>query len=511
MKTNSQRPVVASNDLLTHINAPIEIETTEAGSNYVHLSLRYPAVVFFRYKYLILFTFLLISFCSLTVALLIPAQYESRMKILVKNIRADAVVSTGSTNGATQDFDVSESQINTEIELLTSRDMLKKVVENCGLAVSLPTMSRSESVERAVLKLEKDLFISPVRKSNIIEVAYNARSPETASSVLNQLSNLYLEKHLEAHRTPGNSEFFDKQAAQQEGKLNAAEARLAELQMKFNIVSLNEEKQITLQKNIDVRSKLKNSEAAYRDATRRIEDISNQLKGTNERVNTQRRVLPNQYSIERLTTMLAELKNRRTQLLTKFKPKDRLVKEVEQQIIDTDEALNKTRQQTVFEQSSDLNPLRQDLEKELIKARLDQITSKSQLEVLSTEVGEYQNRLRELERVTTEYKDLERQIKILERDYEAYRTKHEEALAVEALERQKVTNAQIVEPPSTPNLPTKPNRVLYIMLGIALAGFVSLGAGLAAELLRETAYTARELEVITGYPVLATIAIKNKT
>ena len=88
---------------------------------------------------------------------------------------------------------------------------------------------------------------------------------------------------------------------------------------------------------------------------------------------TQSKQLPNQYSAERLNTMMVELQNKRTQLLTKFRPDDRLVKEVDEQIRTTREALAQGRiRRPRSKKRPILNPLRQTLETELSRARLDQ-------------------------------------------------------------------------------------------------------------------------------------------
>ena len=60
-----------------------------------------------------------------------------------------------------------------------------------------------------------------------------------------------------------------------------------------------------------------------KDITERITKLEQQLGALPARIATQSRALPNQYSIERLSTMLVELRNKRTQLLTKLRPDDR--------------------------------------------------------------------------------------------------------------------------------------------------------------------------------------------
>ena len=77
-----------------------------------------------RRKWQILVTFLLIVTSVAAVTFLMPKQYEAHMKILVKNERADMVVSAGSNAQSSFQGEVSETQINTEIELLNSDDLL---------------------------------------------------------------------------------------------------------------------------------------------------------------------------------------------------------------------------------------------------------------------------------------------------------------------------------------------------------------------------------------------------
>ncbi len=140
----------------------------------------------------------------------------------------------------------------------------------------------------------------------------------------------------------------------------------------MNVVSLTQQKDQTVQKLTEAKSKLLETETFLREVNDRIAKVQQQLETLAPRVVTQSRALPNQYSAERLNTLIVELQNRRTQLLTKFRPDDRLVKEVDQQIRNTRAALDKASKETATEQSTDLNPLRQTLETELARGRVDQ-------------------------------------------------------------------------------------------------------------------------------------------
>src|SRR3977135_1292959 len=106
------------------------------GKSEAQVSVRDIASVVFRHKLLLCATFLAVALGPAVFTFLLPNEYESRMKILVKNTRSDVPITPDRTNGSTSSYfdnDVSENQINSEIELLTSEDLLKQVVTECGL------------------------------------------------------------------------------------------------------------------------------------------------------------------------------------------------------------------------------------------------------------------------------------------------------------------------------------------------------------------------------------------
>src|SRR4029450_8181064 len=86
-----------------------------------------------RRKWQILATFLTIVAGVTIVTFLMPKQYESHMKILVKNERADVLAAPDGSGGSNNRGEVSEEQINTDIELLNSNDLLQQIAVKSGL------------------------------------------------------------------------------------------------------------------------------------------------------------------------------------------------------------------------------------------------------------------------------------------------------------------------------------------------------------------------------------------
>src|ERR1041385_3754007 len=328
------------------------------------ISIRDGAGAVFRRSRLVLFTFLTVVGGTVLVTLLLPNRYDSRMKILVKNQRVDVAITpeaTSSLSSPTIDNEVSENQINSEIELLTSKDLLTQVVNETGLANYESGLLGSKPpenvrVENAVIRLTKDLTITPVRKANIITISYSSNSPQLSAAVLKKLGDLYLEKHLQLNHPKGAADFFNNRADEYETQLKQSEQRLTDFQQSNNLVVLSQQKDLTLVKTAEAKAKLLEADAAYNEATTRIARVEQQLASVPRRITTQSKQLPNQYSSERLNTMMVELQTKRTQLLTKFRPDDRLVKEVDEQIRITREALARADQKISVEEATDLNP-----------------------------------------------------------------------------------------------------------------------------------------------------------
>lgn len=475
-------------------------------------NLRTVADVLFRRKWLIITTFLTTALTAVLLAVYLPDQYESRMKFLVRNMRSDVQITPERTQSSNVG-EVSEAQIISEIELLKSRDLLEQVVRKTDLAEpSQPNRAITpDDIERAVYKLEKDLDIAPVKKSNIIEVSYNSKSAEKSAAVLDQLSELYLDKHLRIHRPPGTYDFFKEQSDQFKKELHQAENNMTGFQKRMNVVSIDQQKSLTLTKFVEVQSRLDDLNGAIRETERRIAEIEQQIGKVDKRIMTQSRVVPNQYSEERLNTMLVELKNRRIQMLTKYQPSDRLIVELDDQIRTTTEALDKAKKLTYTEKSSEPNPLSQTLEAELSKAKVEQTGRLALRDNLTKQVLQYRGELNKLEGATVIHDNLSRQVKQAEGSYQLYAEKQEESRIADALDAQKISNVSIAEAPTVPRVPFKSNRPLTAALGIAAGLLLGFGCAVVAELFRETVHTPGELEALTNLPVLATVPFEADT
>ena len=91
------------------------------------------AAIIFRQKKILLLSFVVILLGIVLSGVLTP-RYQAQMKILVRRERVDPVV-TSQLNAPPQfgREEVTEAELNSEVELLNSRDLLQKVVLASGL------------------------------------------------------------------------------------------------------------------------------------------------------------------------------------------------------------------------------------------------------------------------------------------------------------------------------------------------------------------------------------------
>jgi len=141
---------------------------------------------------------------------LIPPKYQAVTKILVKRERVDPVVTSQRSDPMQVKEDVGEEELNSEIELIESDDVLRQTVIAKWLAAPqvdavVPGIrpSEDEQISKAVMRLKADLHVDLLKKSTIISLTYTSSNPKFAVKVLETLSNAYIDKHLAVHRPAG--------------------------------------------------------------------------------------------------------------------------------------------------------------------------------------------------------------------------------------------------------------------------------------------------------------------
>ena len=414
--------------------------------------------------------------CFLTIALgikLLPVKYESRMRLLVSSERQDLVISPsdGKTASAYQDF--AENRVNSEIALMTSRDVLQDVVLRSGMGHEPGTVSAAGPpsqwyLDSAVNSLGRHLEIAPIKKSDVIEVTYKAKSPEQATAVLKNLADTYLSEHLRAHAQPGSFEFFDGQAKSFAAQLAQSEDALMRFREAHALDDPDEKSALEV-KALEAEALLDEATAQSADYEGRIKQAIRKMDAMDPRVTSLVQSSPQTALITDLSSKLADLQNRRTEMLMKFLPGDRLVKEVDQEIDETSAMLKTAQQHPTVETTTDQNQLRRDVEKDLVTSEVALNGLIARKARLTSILGDYRSRLSDVAAASTQNDALTRSVKEDEQDYLLYSKEREEARIAASLDRQRISDVALVEAPTYEVQPVSPVVSTDMEIGFLLS------------------------------------------
>jgi len=209
--------------------------------------------------------------------------------------------------------------------------------------------------------------------------------------------------------------------------------------------------------------------------------------------------------MEQLKTTLLNLQLKHTDLLEKFEPDYRPVREVQQQIEQTLDAIAKAEKSPVREETTDRNPSYEWLRSELTKSSADLASLHARATETLSVIRQYRTQLGMIDVNGATQQNLLREVKEAEGNYLLYVQKREEARIGDALDRQRIVNVAIAEAATVPALPAHPHWALTLLIGTLLACLVSPGLAFAADYFDPSVRTPDELLETLRIPVLAVL------
>jgi uncharacterized protein involved in exopolysaccharide biosynthesis len=470
-------------------------------------SVRDIVATLFRQRRILIIAFVLILAAVAVSGFWVP-KYEAEMKILVRRQRSDAVV-TSSSNAPEQLFSdqVSEEDLNSEVELLKSEDLLRKVVLATGLSGSSDAHDAHRNdvlVARAIRLLATQLKVERLNKSNVISVGYASRDPRQAASVLHALGIAYMQEHMALHRSSGEFEFFDQQLQHYKAGLEQSQAKLTDFTKKTGVVSAGVERDSALRQATDFDTIGQQAKDQILETRHRVAELKAQLQTMNPRITTVVRSTDNSQLFEHLKSTLLDLQLKRTVLIAKYAPTYPLVKEVDQQIAETQNSIAAEENKPLRESSSDRDPNYQWVQDELTKSQAELGGLESRASAAAASAAQYRASAERLDQNALAQQDLQRAARTDEENYLLYVHKREEARISDALDQRGIVNVAIAQKPEVPALPTK-STFSIALLTLLLAGAGSLGTAFAFDYLDPSFRTPDELANYLGSPVLAAL------
>ncbi len=481
------------------------------------ITFRDVVTVVFRHKRAMSLSFIGVLVGALLIGILWPS-YQAETELMLARDRVDPIVTPSQSSPVIMNNTVTPEEVNSEVELLRSEDVLRQVALASGLDQKRSlrdvitglfgiSANHDKKIARAVRKLHDKLEIEAVPTSNIIKVTYTSSDPRLSARVLSALDAAYLQKHKQVHRPSGQFQFFANQTERYRNELADAEARLQAFSKQSRIVNPQLARDIGLQKLSDYKVNLGQLQASIAETQRRIKELEELARSTPSRVTTQLRHSDDAMVLQQLKSTLLTLQLKKVELSTRYKPDYPLVQEVDRQLTDTQTAIAKEEAKPLRDETSDQNPAYTWVDSELVKSRADLQGYQARAATTAKLVQDNLQNILHLDQADITEQDLVRNVKTAEDSYLLYLRKREESRITDALDQNHILNVAVAEKPDTPLLPTE-SPLLIGILSLVLATAVSSGTVLSLEYMDRSFRTPAEVEGILQVPLLATIPLQ---
>jgi uncharacterized protein involved in exopolysaccharide biosynthesis len=401
-----------------------------------------------------------------------------------------------------------EEVLNSEIEILTNRDLMDKVITTIGVEKLYPDLigkTYRDGVtpkDVAIITFGKKLSVEGVKKSNVINVSFQHKDPRLAAQVVNLLLDSFKEKHLQVYSEPRSS-FLEEQLGEYRQKLKTSEDTLQSFKQTQGVYSLDEQRNLMLRQRTELDTTYKGTQNSIQELREKLRSLKAQARTIAEDGNTfafseQGSIIPSAKS------KLFDLQLKEQELLIKYKEESPPVKDVRQQIRMTSDFLA-AQEKDVGSKVRTGNLVYQEAEKERVKAEAELRAQEAKLASLGPQIARVDGDLKTLDRQEKGFQDLKRETAINEANYQVYVQKYEEARISDDMNSKRMSNISIIQAAAVPIAPVKPKKMLNIALSIVLGAVSALGAAFFSEYLGHTFNTAQEVEQKLGLPVLTSV------
>ena len=472
----------------------------------------------------------------LTLQLFFSNQYETRTKLLVKVGRENTELPPTVLNGQVLNQGVRIADINSEVELLSSRSLVEKVVDQMGpesfrFALPVPKSilgypkyvvkrfarwaktqyqellilanikQRLGLREKAIIGVSEGVTAEPMKESDVLILKVQLPSPALSEQVSSLLISYYMEERAVARRVSSSPDLFQPQLAAESNRLRLMTEQREELRKIWNLSSADQQRGLLLQELTKIGEEITENEGEIAQLIQQRSVMTGKLHTVPEMLQKER-VESRNPALESIKERLTTLQIERAKLASKYQPDSETMKRMDAEIVDLQSILEHESPTVSMSSTTELNPVLREFEAavEQSSVRIDGLRKRN--EDLAVAASHIRAELDRVNRGGDAYENLERDYRIAENSFIQYSKKRDDAEISRELDQKYLPNVVIVGTPETPIEPVYPRQIF--ILGFALPISLVLGIALAAlcESFDDYVHDERALSSLDGIPLV---------
>lgn len=500
----------------------------------------------FSHKLLVLGIALAVVVSGMAVTFLITPKYEASMAIMISREKVENQITPGDAGAGMVLPGISDEEFNSELELIKSNEVVSGAVREMLNVKYTPTVetgivakyrktvkgkinswmgNKDEKTEYKDLSPDEqkkalgdeidrvmtNLEVVPTKKSRVIRITYRDIDSVRAKLILENIYKKYTELRLQISEKPQVTEIFTKQSKDYGEKLNSATEAIKRFDSQNGISGseIKVQRELLLKQYYDAQSQLGQTKTEIKELNQKITTIQKQIDEQPEQIQTSS-VTKYVGALDQMKSELMKLQQERTQLMQKYQPTSRIVKEINERIEQVQKNIEAEQKAPPQEKSFAINDLKRRLISDLYNAKSALPALKQREENLSSMMEKYRLEIETMNTKSIEREKLERNATMNEEAYALYQKKARESEIGQTLQKNKLLNFTLIDPPFAGNKAVNPKPMLNFVALLAVGLFVGMFCAILVEKTAEQAVNdiilnQYELESRYGIPVLAVV------
>ena len=462
-------------------------------------------------KWIIIGAVLFFGLIALGYAYISTPIYKSEGSLLIKESSGSSPLGGGNNNGIGQLLSSAYglgvgSTLANELQVLRSRKLSKMIADTLMeerlmpngrqfpvLFRSYPDDSTMTTKDSIALRIRNNItFTQANQQANVVDISYDSPSPYEAAHIVNMSMMLY--KQLSTHRNRSSASsavnFLEKERNRIKKNLNKSEDSLRIFMNNHKLIQVDTQTQQLIQQ-------MANLEASREQAKAKLVAAKAAIKQYKQQLNKIKPGLADQYAdavgpnVTKLQYAKSELQVKKQKLLAqnpRLNDSSPQIKKLDRKISSYKNRIKQVTQNLINQNDEYLGFLGgsgsgvaqniSNLNQQLIQMQVQQTQYQAQTKVINSQLRQDRNFFNNLPDNMIRLAKLKRAVKI---NNSLYETVSQQYAQTELMMQTQFGLGQTIDSGFIPKKPVKPQKKLYLLVGLVLGGILSIGYVLVRE------------------------------